>query len=179
MIFYYMSCSKSSKCNQSIINSVRAFSQAENPLRYLIEVGVNEGLYWGTVWVPHDQSPGDACVEGCVFEKGRGGEFFRPCMFAFHISCWNCRTTQWGSDPWVMCVVSPPLPGISKELPKRMQRTTLCDIYRHYSSVTSYPTTFPISLHFQWSWPIYLCCGEINLDAWIGGKGKKQRRKLH
>lgn len=67
----------------------------------------------------------------------------------------------------------PPLPGISKELPKRMQRTTLCDIYRHYSSVTSYLTTFPISLHFQRSWPIYLCCGEINLDPWIGGKGKK------
>lgn len=109
-----MSRSKWSKCNQSIINSVRAFSQAENLLRYLIEVGVNEGLHWGTVWVQNEATSwprprGCMCGGACVWERKGGRGFFRPCMFVFHISCWNCRTTQWGSDPWVMCVVSPPI----------------------------------------------------------------------
>lgn len=50
----------------------------------------------------------------CLRKEGGWREFFRLCMFAFHISCWNCRTTQWGSDPWVMCVVSPHCPVSQK-----------------------------------------------------------------
>lgn len=37
-----------------------------------------EGLSGYRVKQPHDQSPGDACVEGCVFEKGRGGLWVLP-----------------------------------------------------------------------------------------------------
>lgn len=32
-----------------------------------------EGLSGYRMRQPHDQGPGDACVEGRVFEKGRGG----------------------------------------------------------------------------------------------------------
>lgn len=166
-----MSRSKWSKCNQSIINSVRAFSQAENPLHYLFEVGVNEGLYCGTVWVRKEATSwpkprGCMCGGACVWERKGGG------VFAFHISCWNCRTTQWDSDPWVMCVVSPHCPVSQKNYQNECKERH-CVIYTGTTAVTSYLTTFPISLDFQWSWPIYLCCGEINLDPWIGGKGKK------
>lgn len=83
---------------------------------------------------PHDQSPGDACVEGRVFEKGRGVVWVLPSL---HV-CISYQLLKLQNYPVGLRSLSnvccfPPLPGISKELPKRMQRTTLCDIYRHYS----------------------------------------------
>lgn len=33
---------------------------------------------------PHDQSPGDACVEGRVFEKGRGGGVSSSVLACLH-----------------------------------------------------------------------------------------------
>lgn len=58
---------------------------------------------------------------------------------------------QWALDQW-MC-------AFTKEYMKGLQ---LCYLIA---------TTFPASLHLQWSWTIYPCCGEINLDPWIGGWG--------